>query len=282
MGLSSKATSFADSIDEMFGVSPSKSHTSLDSYALSRHRSQRFFGEKRHSCNREFLTLHCMKCGYWHRILSGSKDRTCPACSYELYLRAYRRYKAIMDGCSNLKRLTLTWKPVKRQSADIVRQMGKALIRLFHRKRYSRLWKGILAVVECKKTRSGMFYYHIHCIVSGGYVPQGVISQDWREVSGFPIVDIRRISRTPRRALRYVLKYIMKGALLNPQDRADFKESMKGVRYVRSYGEFYNLKYRTGRHVYFPCPNCGAVKSWVILEYCNIVDLVRDEAYDPP
>ena len=32
VGLNSKATSFADSIDKMFGVSSPKSHTSLDSY----------------------------------------------------------------------------------------------------------------------------------------------------------------------------------------------------------------------------------------------------------
>jgi len=31
VGLNSKATSFADSIDKMFGVSSPKSHTSLDS-----------------------------------------------------------------------------------------------------------------------------------------------------------------------------------------------------------------------------------------------------------
>ena len=62
----------------------------------------------------------------------------------------------------------------------------------------------------------------------------------------------------------------MKGALLEPQDRADFKESMKGIRYVRSYGEFYNLKCKTGRHVYFPCPRCGVVNSglfWSIVMF---------------
>jgi len=32
VGLNSKATSFADSIDKMFGVSSPKSHTSPDSY----------------------------------------------------------------------------------------------------------------------------------------------------------------------------------------------------------------------------------------------------------
>jgi hypothetical protein len=83
--------------------------------------------------------------------------------------------------------------------------------------------------------------------------------------------------------LRYVLKYVLKGfAFDEPKDRADFKESMKGARYIRSYGGFYDFEYRTGRHVYFPCPECGAVRAWVVLEFCDLVDLVEGEPYYPP
>jgi len=37
VGLNSKATSFADGIDKMFGVSSPKSHTSLDSHVPKMH-----------------------------------------------------------------------------------------------------------------------------------------------------------------------------------------------------------------------------------------------------
>ncbi len=40
MGLNSKATSFADGIDKIFGVSSPKSHTSLDSHACMQLRLQ--------------------------------------------------------------------------------------------------------------------------------------------------------------------------------------------------------------------------------------------------
>jgi len=255
---------------------------SLDIYALSRHAVLKPAISKgiSHDCSREFLTLQCLKCGHRHSILSGSRDRTCPACANELYHRIYDHYKELIADVPNLKFLTLTWKPVEFQDARIVRAMGEALNKLLHRKRYARLWKGLLATVECKKTPSGKFYYHIHCLLSGAYVPQALISKDWREISGFPIVHVKRISRTPRRALRYVLKYILKGfSFAKSKDKIDFKMSMRGVRYVRSYGDFYNFQYKHGTHVYFPCPNCEAVKSWVVLEFCDLVDLVEGVPY---
>jgi hypothetical protein len=254
--------------------------TSLVNLALSRHQKKGSFS---HICGRTFITIQCLHCGHQINIKAGSRDRTCPGCSHELYLGLYHKYKPVISGRSDLKLLTLTWKPVEKQAAEIVRAIGQAIVRLFHRKRYARLWKGILAVVECKKTKSGLFYYHVHCIVSGRYVPQSVISRDWKEVSGFPIVDVRAIRRTPKRALRYVLKYMMKGSLFeNPDDRRDFKTSMKGVRYVRSYGEFYNVGFAKGRHVYYPCPLCGATKCWVVLDFVDLVDLFEGVPYYPP
>jgi Replication protein. len=246
--------------------------SSLDKSALSRHLG--------HTCQRDFLTLQCTECGHRRQVRAGSRDRTCPACQRRLYEKTFVHYKNVLKHHSNLKFLTLTWKPVKRQDPSIVRRMGKALTKLLHRKRYVRSWKGLVATVECKKTRSGMFYYHIHAIIEGVYVNQAQISRDWRAISGFPIVHIKAIRRTKNRALRYVLKYVLKGmAFEDPEDKSDFKKSMKGVRVIRSYGSFYASEYRTAQHVYFPCPNCGAVKSWVVLEFCDLVDLFDGEPY---
>lgn len=174
--------------------------------------------------------------------------------------------------------LTLTAKPVPTQDSAIVGELRSALTRFLHRHPYHH-WKGVLAVIECKKTRTNLFYYHIHCILDGFFVPQDQISRDWKDCSGFPIVWVERI-RSPNRALKYVLKYVLKGFSFNDhQDRLDFKESMRGVRYVSSYGSYYDL-YQTANHVYFPCPNCQAVKSWVVWDYIGQVDLFQNVPYD--
>jgi Replication protein. len=219
----------------------------------------------KHTCDREFMTITCSHCGHKHQVLWGVRDRTCSLCARDIYEEIYARYEKFVSTRKDLKFLTLTWKPVSRQDPNIVRQIGKALVKLRHRKKYAKAWKGILATLECKKTNSGFFYYHIHCIIEGNYIPQKEISEDWAKISGFKIVHIERIWRTPARAFRYILKYVLKGfAFENEEDVLDFKSSMKGVRYLRSYGDFYNFQYQTAKHVLFPCPDCGGVKCWIL------------------
>jgi ribosomal protein S27E len=238
-------------------------------------------GRIEHICERSFLTIQCIKCGHQHRVLSGSKERTCPACSRELYRALYDRYEPIVIGSRNLKHLVLTSKPVKKQSSQVVRALITCFVRLLHRKPYRRVWRASIASIECKKTPSGLFYYHLHCLLDGDYVPQSQISLDWREISGFPICFIKAVIETPKRSLRYILKYVMKGStgLVDPEDRINFKESMKSTRLIHSYGEFYNAQYRVGIHVPYPCPICGAERCWVVLEFCDTVDLYRGIPY---
>lgn len=242
---------------------------SLDTYTLSRHR-----------CSRKYLTIHCLVCGHEHKILSGSLDRTCPACMKTLNQRIFDKYEEKINQSKNLIFLTLTWKPVKRQNPEIVHKLGFSLVKLLHRKRF-RHYKGILATVECKKTDYGAFYYHMHCLIEGKYIPQSEISQAWKEITGFPIVWVERVRRTPKKALRYILKYVTKGMnFAQNRDREDFKASFRGVRFIRSYGEFYGLHYKSGKHVYFPCPDCSSRRSWVVLDFGQTVDFWEGKPYE--
>lgn len=235
----------------------------------------------RHTCGREVITIQCLKCGCYISVGSGSRDRTCSACAKWIYERRVARFEKAIENRKNLKLLTLTWKPVPKQDPLIVRAIGRAVTKLLHRKRYVKAWKGVLAVLECKETKYGWFYYHVHILLFGAYIPQKQISKDWREISRFSVVDIRRVWRTPLRALRYVLKYILKGfSFKDPKNTLDFKSSMKGVHYVRSYGEFYNYQYRSARHVYFPCPQCGEIKAWIVLDFQR-EDIPMGVPWDP-
>jgi hypothetical protein len=252
-------------------------------YALSRHLREgagvKDFHVLRHKCGRQFLTLHCLNCGFEKAIFSGSRDRTCPACSYEIYRQQRKKFEPILKKCRNLKMVTLTIKPVPKQSPEFVRQIFGYLARLLHRKKYAKSWKGILGVIECKKTDKGLFYYHLHLLINGNFVLQSQLSRDWKEISGFPIVWIEAV-RSPIRAIRYVLKYLMKGSKgFTKNDVEDFKASMKHVRFVHTYGGFYGENYLKAPHVYYPCPVCGSLRCWVVVEFCDTVDLFENVPY---
>jgi predicted RNA-binding Zn-ribbon protein involved in translation (DUF1610 family) len=254
--------------------------TSLDNVSIKSASENSSFSYG-HDCGRNFLTIQCVHCGKRHFVLAGSRDRTCPACAKEIYRRQLLRYGPIVKNRKNLKFLTLTSKPIRKQDPRQVRDLGIWFNKLLHRKKFSKAWKGIIATVECKKSKTGLFYYHLHAIVEGDFIPQKEISDAWCQISGFPIVHIKRIWRTQTKAFRYVMKYVLKGFGFNDdKDKKDFKTSMKGVRYVRSYGSMYDFEYKTATHVYFPCPQCGSVKCWVVLEFCHQVDLIEGVSYD--
>lgn len=235
-------------------------------------RNKSALGFHGHTCYRPFLTIVCRHCGCVHRVLSGSPDRTCSACQYPLYERLLDHYSGVLNQIrGRISFLTLTSRPIREQSADHVRLLGKQVNQLFHRRPYCRVWHGVLAVVECKKTIDGLFYYHVHCVLVGGYVPQSQISRDWRSISGHSIVNISEIKRMrSKTVLKYALKYILKGfAFSDERDIETFRATMKGVRYVRSYGEFYDSRYHSATHVAFRCPDCQSTYCWIVDWYAK-------------
>ncbi len=52
---------------------------------------------------------------------------------------------------------------------------------------------------------------HLHCLLKSSFLPQRWLSRNWRECSGAPIVDVRRI-RSAASAAAYLAKYLSKTA----------------------------------------------------------------------
>jgi len=70
-----------------------------------------------HNCDREFVSLRCKNCERIIRVLSGTRDRTCPECAKELYREKFDRYFEIIKpyvSLGNLMFVTLTWQVVCR------------------------------------------------------------------------------------------------------------------------------------------------------------------------
>jgi hypothetical protein len=89
---------------------------------------------------------------------------------------------------------------------------------------------------------------HVHGVAFGPYVPHAELSAKWQELTGCPVVWIRRV--TPSEAVREGIKYIAKlskrdegGAfVMQPADLARLHVVLKGRRRVWCWGAFYNLK----------------------------------------
>lgn len=102
--------------------------------------------------------------------------------------------------------LTLTVNPAlyssPRNAFDETRRKVPVLIRQL-RKRFGTI--EYLRITEA--TRKG--YPHYHLLVRSGYLPQRVVRDMWKDLTGAAIVDLRRVNKTWS-AYTYLVKYLSK------------------------------------------------------------------------
>lgn len=100
---------------------------------------------------------------------------------------------------------------------------------------------------------------HAHAIVYGPYIPQKKLSQSWLKLTGDSfIVDIRAV-RSPKKAARYVLKYISKPPQTDSLYQvASYATAIKGTRRIRTGGIFFNrIRKKITEPLKNDCPYCG-------------------------
>lgn len=130
----------------------------------------------------------------------------CPRCFP--YKAALLREKILAGKPTKLITLTLRFDPA-RSVADTAAFLRKSHAKLacWLRKTfgpYQYLW-----VMELQKNGTP----HLHIAVRSAYIPQAQLSRKWKEITGSPIVDIRKV-RNSRHTAFYITKYMLKGAPL--------------------------------------------------------------------
>lgn len=129
---------------------------------------------------------HCQNCGWKNARKLASRIVRTPC---RRFLTLTVRFDPEADPVAQLDDLNrawrLLWKRIKR------RQGGQA--------------RGYVKVIEFQRNGTPHFHLALDC----GYLSQGWLSAQWRDLSGSPVVDIRRI-RTERGLARYLAKYLTK------------------------------------------------------------------------
>lgn len=155
-------------------------------------------------------------------------------------------YAPVIRECSHLYLMSLSWKPVDSESVQVVDALVSGFAELLHGKRYRGL-SGLLGTVECRRSSDGLFYHHLHVLVTGGFLPGRFIQSDWVDLGGFYNVSFRHVFTSQDRALRYILKY--------------------------------SGDYRLDGHVRCLCPVCGGSGCWNLIEFMDLVRLLPGGSY---
>jgi len=206
VGLSSKATSFADSIDEMFGVSPSKSHTSLDSYVSksSVEKTSKRYERVCRVCYYRSVCTHvrepneyCLK----NEFKSGGWSRQQKRCYQRVLTFLYYNE----SKSRRMAFVTLTSSPESRRELLMVHFQ-------ILRKRLRR--RGIVFEYFNVKTSEGYGVLHLLFAFTSRkwYIDQKWLSRAWKEIHKAKLVFITKYRyKTAKKLSRYFVGQYVSG-----------------------------------------------------------------------
>lgn len=133
------------------------------------------------------------------------KSWRCPECAPINRRRLNRR----LADTRPTHLITLTCRPASFSCPyEAFRHLSAALPNLVKRLKRQFPALDLQYLLVWERGKSG--WPHIHLVARTSFLPQRVLSRHWRELTGAPVVDIRRIS-DHRGAVHYVAKYLTKG-----------------------------------------------------------------------
>jgi len=158
-------------------------------------------------------------------------------------LQNYRMFSIgdFLQKANHPKFLTFTMKHSNAPLSHQIDNLYKSFRKLRLKKQYQHLIKGgvwFFQIVKSKQSRQ--WHPHLHCIVTGDYIPQRMISKDWLKITGSSkIVDIR-IVKNPEKVAYYVSRYSARPANLSELSVDDGLEliiALHGRRLCGTWGE---------------------------------------------
>lgn len=173
---------------------------------------------------------------------SGCHDRFCLPCAKR---RAFGIQGRILDrlGKNQARFATFTL----RTTSEPLAQSLDTLYRAFTQLRRLPLWRksvtGGVAFLEIKwMPDTARWHPHLHCLLTGRYIPQASLKRDWLRVTGHSsIVDIRLV-RSQNDAARYVTKYASKpfntSYLFDPPRLDEALVALAGRRLALTFGDW--------------------------------------------
>lgn len=180
-------------------------------------------------------TVRCQTC----------RDRWCPACAKSRAMVLRCNLEPLIAS-QTVRFITLTLK----HNDETLRQRLDKLFSCFKRLRKLPIWNdSVLAGVAFTEVKinkdTRRWHPHIHCLVTGKYLPLGQLQDAWLAVTGDSnIVDIRIVKDADTIA-HYVTKYCTKpadGKLYNDPEALDAAiEALKGRRLVTTFGAWRGL-----------------------------------------
>lgn len=127
--------------------------------------------------------------------------------------------------------------------------------------------------VDLKQKDDGRFNVHMHVIADAPYIPQVALSSVWDDLTGAPVVDVRRIDERgeaeSESALVEAMGYAAKAPeFANAEAESQYLTALKGSKLIQPFGDLHG----NTPQVYglLQCGSCEMAPAyWEYLDYCD-------------
>jgi hypothetical protein len=220
-------------------------------------------------CGKQHFVMVCSNDGYTTHLASYCNLRKiCPACARRYSSDLFFKYFPLIlpgDG-EKLRFLTLTFPNVRELTPRVYLGLKSNFLKLRDSlskekgKRKNKMLKYISSVETTFNSKDKTFHVHLHVLFIGRYVNYSRVRDLWNSYYGLNTVSNIQLVRNPKQGIKYVLKYVTKGADLPCDFLIPYYYATKGQRLFITYG----LKSSKVSKRFHICPLCGSKLSCVI------------------
>jgi hypothetical protein len=193
------------------------------------------------------------------KIMSNScRLRWCPICSKARSAFLIMQVHEWLRKVRRPKFMTLT---MKHTNADLEHQI-KWLYKHFRQFRMRKIFRkkmhGGIWFFQLKRSKeTNEWHPHLHCVIDAEYIPQDILSKEWKAQTGTSsIVDIRAV-RSVQKVAEYVSRYCSRPAKLtdfNEKESIEIHRVFHGRRLCGTWG--------SGRKISLRPPKCEDKMQW--------------------
>jgi len=148
---------------------------------------------------------------------------------------------------------------------DLVRHLQKQYIEQGRQIPVKELLKGGIYAIDVKQKGPDDWNVHLHVLADAHWIPQAALSDVWADLTGDPVVDVRRIygrgDGGVEGALLETVGYACKAPEFESvEDAVEYMQAMKDRRFVQSFGATHgNVPELAGQLL---CSRCECTPAW--------------------
>ncbi|MBA7684963.1 hypothetical protein ES703_93376 [subsurface metagenome] len=211
------------------------------------------------NCGEDFKVGKCLGCGAAPAFPITCDHRLCPDCAARRGAVLVSEHEDVLKQLRYPKMLTLTFLSVAHLDKAYIRWARGCFTRLRRRKVMAGCWGGIYSFEVTHSAEYG-WHLHIHSLIGSGFIEQGDLSREWREITGACVVDIRAVQGKEKwDAVKEVVKYPAKAASFLGEAALvnEFLVATGGVNLAYGFGAMYRVRTKRHAEAKMRCPLCG-------------------------